>query len=83
VNLERDNVLRSINEESMEKIRMHNAEFVESFENMLNSNNEAIENGARQENQKIEEKSDVICENQKQIYFKINEENKELDIKMD
>jgi hypothetical protein len=31
-------------------------EFFESLENMLRSNNKSIENGARQVNQKIEEK---------------------------
>jgi hypothetical protein len=50
---------------------------------MLRSNNERIKNGARQVNLKIEEKSDVACENQKQIYFKINEKNKGLDDKKD
>jgi adenylosuccinate synthase len=83
VNFERDKMLREINEENMEKIKMHNGEFFESLENMLRSNNEMIENGSRQVNQKIEEKSDVICENQKQIYFKINVGNYELGDKMD
>jgi hypothetical protein len=45
VNLERDNMLRTINKESMEKIRMHNTEFFESLGNMLRSNIETIENG--------------------------------------
>jgi hypothetical protein len=67
----------------MEKIRMHNAEFFEILENMLRSNNEAIENGARQVNHLIEEKSDVIYEFYKQIYLKINEGNKELGDIMD
>jgi t-SNARE complex subunit (syntaxin) len=83
VNLEKDNMLRAINEKSMKKIRMYNEDFFENLKNMLRSNNERIKNGARQINLKIEEKSDVACENQKQIYFKINEGNKELDDKKD
>jgi hypothetical protein len=35
-------MLRAINEESMEKIRMHNAEFFESLENMLRRYNEKV-----------------------------------------